>query len=250
MGLTIYYELACRDELEDSIRDKLTRLHDKAVTLPFENVSELEFMDEVATRDLKTEVERLGFGGPAVSLCVASCHAQNDALQKHLGENRFQSVEPECFFRFTIYPGSGCETATIGLSRFPKVIAVGDRQWSTGLSRWHWHSFCKTQYASNPKHGGVDHFLMCHLSLVELFDFAGELGILRRVGDDSGYWDTRDQEQLRKKLNDMNRMVAAFTGAFKDAIDDCEGHIQAPITGYPNFEHLEAEGNQARKRDD
>jgi hypothetical protein len=250
MGLTIYYELTCGDESEDLIRDRLTQLHDKAITLPFENVSELEFMDEVATEELKTEVKRVEFGGPAVSLCVASCQAQNDALQKHLGENRFQSVEPECFFRFTVYPGAGCETAAIGLSRFPEFIAASGRQWSTGLSRWHWHSFCKTQYASNPKHGGVDHFLKCHLSLVELFDFANELGFLRRVGDDSGYWDTRDKKQLQEKLNDMNRTVAAFTGALKDAIDDCDGRLQAPITSYPNFEHLEAEGNQTRKRDD
>ena len=61
MGLTIYYELTCRDESEDLIRDRLTQLHDKAITLPFENVSELEFMDEVATEELKTEVKRVSF---------------------------------------------------------------------------------------------------------------------------------------------------------------------------------------------
>ncbi len=246
MGLTIYYELACHDESEDSIRDKLTRLHDKALKLPFENVTGLEFSDDTATDQLKAEVQRIKFGGPAVSLSVASCHVQNDTLQAHLGENHFLSVEPECFFRFTIFPGVGCETAAFGLSRLSKTTTIDGCQWSTGLARWHWHSFCKTQYASNPKHGGEEHFLKCHLSLIELLDFADELGILCRVSDDSGYWESRDEKQLREKLKEMNRMIAAFTGALKDELGDCDGGIQAPITGFPNFEHLEAEGHQAR----
>jgi hypothetical protein len=33
-----------------------------------------------------------------------------------------------------------------------------------------WHSFCKTQYAGNPKLGGEANFLRAHLSLIELLD--------------------------------------------------------------------------------
>ncbi len=40
----------------------------------------------------------------------------------------------------------------------------------------------------------------------------------------------------------MNRIVASFTGAFKDAMGTKAGTVIAPITDFPDFEHLEADG--------
>jgi hypothetical protein len=42
-------------------------------------------------------------------------------------------------------------------------------------------------------------------------------------------------------------MLAGFLGGLKDALGqtaDGTGTVQAPIAGYPNFEHLEAEGQR------
>lgn len=246
MGLTLYYEFGLDDEAVDAARDVLEQLRGKALTLPFAEVDELKYVDEAETIELKQEVQRTSYGGPAVFLSQASCGVQNEELSRELGEDQYHVVEPECFLRFTIFPGDGCETAVIGLSRLPPTTIISEREWSTGLSRWHWHSFCKTQYASNPQFGGVDHFLKCHLGLVELFDFANELGILKRVSDDTRYWENRDVNELRRSLDEMNRIVASFAGALKDAIGDEAGGVQAPITDFPNFEHLEADGYSPR----
>ena len=134
--------------------------------------------------------------------------------------------------------------------QMPETTERDGKVWPTGLKRWGWQSFCKTQYASNAKFGGIDHFLRCHLGLVELFDYARELGILERVSDDSGYWEHRDGTKLRESLEQMNRIVASFTGAFKDATGNESGSVVAPITDFPNFEHLEADGRKPLRRDD
>ena len=42
-------------------------------------------------------------------------------------------------------------------------------------------------------------------------------------------------------------MLAGFLGALKDAVgqsSDGTGTVEAPIAAYPNFEHLEAEGQR------
>ena len=45
------------------------------------------------------------------------------------------------------------------------------RKIKTGLSTgWHYSTFCKTQYASNPDCGGIPNFIRCHLSVIHLLD--------------------------------------------------------------------------------
>ena len=109
----------------------------------------------------------------------------------------------------------------------------------TGLSGWSWQSFCKTQYASNPKDGGTENFLRCHLTLVRLLDHAWDIHLLERVQDESGFWVDRDAAALVKVVGEWNRHLAAFVGQFKD---EHGGVFLAPIAEYPDFEHLEAEG--------
>ena len=137
-----------------------------------------------------------------------------------------------------------------GLCRYPFRYTVEDRTGChkhivTGLSGWHWGSFCKTQYASSPKAGGVTNFLRCHLSVIRLLDHARELGILESVSDEGDYWEKRDVEALAKEVGEWNGMIANFVGQFKDKFGD---GVAAPITNYPNFEHLEAQGRDAVTR--
>jgi len=87
----------------------------------------------------------------------------------------------------------------------------------------------------------VEHFLRCHLSVVRLLDRARELDLLAEVSDEGGYWQDRDVRKLAEQVGEWNAMIAAVAGGIKDALDD-PSQVQAPIAGYPNFEHLEAQG--------
>ena len=95
---------------------------------------------------------------------------------------------------------------------------------------------------SNPAEGGAENFLKCHLAVVSLLDAAGELGILKKVTDESDYWKHRDRQRLVQTVRQWNRMIAGFAGKLKDS-----GYgVEAPITDFPNYEHLEAEDEKTR----
>ena len=103
----------------------------------------------------------------------------------------------------------GAETASIGLASHPPVVlhrediirrsADGEesgREISQGdaiefptrrRGYYSWHSFCKTQYAGNPRFGGETNFLKAHLSLIELLDLIKTARLEVRIRDDSRY---------------------------------------------------------------
>ena len=83
--------------------------------------------------------------------------------------------------------------------------------------------------------------------MVALLDEAQRLGILGKVSDEGEFWETRSLERLTKEIGDQSAMLAGFLGALKDAMGQAPGGagtVEAPIAGYPNFEHLEAEGRR------
>ncbi len=143
---------------------------------------------------------------------------------------------------FTVLLGEGCEPLRLGLCRYPD--RVPDHQ--TGRSRvvrrrgWRLAGFCKTQYASLR---GWEHFRRCHVAAVELLAGLSALGIEVEINDEGGYWPGRDERELRRSVDRMNGIVAAFAGAMKDATDEEEGGpVHSPIFAHPRFERLEAEG--------
>jgi len=66
------------------------------------------------------------------------------------------------------------------------------------------------------------------------------------VSDEGDFWETRSLERLAKEIGDQSAMLAGFLGVLKDAMGQAPGSgmVEAPIAGYPNFEHLEAEGQR------
>ena len=62
-------------------------------------------------------------------------------------------------------------TCKLRLLPVPDVVDPQKQNNDTKLKGWRWHSFCKTQYASDPRCGGVENFLRCHLCVVKLLDF-------------------------------------------------------------------------------
>ena len=155
-------------------------------------------------------------------------------------------VKPKQVIAFSTWPGDGCEEANFGLCRYPASIEVHGRQLATNLSGWCWSSFCKTQYASDPACGGAENFIRCHLSVIRLLDYAANLGILEKVSDEGGFWEERNVEALVKEVGEWNQHMAAFVGNLKDQFG---GDFVAPITEFPDFEHLEAKGRYLRKEE-
>ena len=83
--------------------------------------------------------------------------------------------------------------------------------------------------------------------MVALLDEAKKLGFLGKVNDEGDFWETRSLERLTKEVGEQSAMLASLLGALKDAMGQASGGaamVEASIAGYPNFEHLEAEGQR------
>ena len=215
MGLTIHYTLRAKRLTIAQVRKKLLQLADYARSLDF-SVSELI--------ELPRDGEPFCDGEQAVKLAG----------------DEWVFVPPQRGGAICVDPGRGCESATLGMAQYSAKIRHRTRLHPTGLSGWSWQAFCKTQYASNPRHGGLDNFLRCHLGVVALLDAAAQLGLSPDVKDEGGYWEHRDPQALTVELAQWNECVAALGGALKDV----HGDVQGPIFAFPNFEPLEARGQR------
>lgn len=136
----------------------------------------------------------------------------------------------------------------------------------TGLGGcWRFSSFCKTQYASDPKCGGIGNFVRCHLSLIRMLEYAQELGIqvdiddeghfgpahysddwreARAAGREPTYVDhpaTHNIKELVQQVGDYNQLIAGMAGLMRDAAGARGMEMESPIFQFPNYEHLEAD---------
>ena len=147
---------------------------------------------------------------------------------------------------FRTWPGEGCETAFFGLCLFPGTIVHEGKEVPTGWGEgWHYHSWCKTQYADRVSR---EHFLRCHRGVVAVLDAFRVMGVAVNARDASGYWQQRDLAALERSVNEWNGIVAAVAGAVKDALDDSAGSVVSPMFAKSDFERLEAEGREIMRR--
>lgn len=238
MGLTIHYRLQADTSDTGKTRELVSQLRQRALDLPFKEVGDL-----------------LEFEGPqADSDQVAKDDPHRWLLIQAGGwveqGNAHYRFPPTHLIAFSTWPGEGCEQANFGLCLYPSHIEVEARgrnqRLRTERKGWCWGSFCKSEYASDPNCGGIENFLRCHLLVIGLLDHAKTLGILAEVDDEGEYWEKRDAQALAKTLGEWNANMAAFVGRLKDRFGK---QIEAPITEFPNFEHLEAKGHdQAARR--
>ena len=233
MGLTIHYDLhAAKAKSKEEARLLVKKLHARAKELPFQEIGNI-FEAEGDQADF----EKVGKDHPNRWLLI-QCGNYVDHGQ------RSYKVPPGWLIAFETYPGEGSEPANFGLTLPPKTFKVDGKNVRTKLEAFTWGSFCKTQYASNPKYGGVANFLKCHLSIVALLDYAKEIGILREVSDEGQFWEKRDVKALAENVGEWNNMIASVFGQLKDSfgVDQLVGAIQS----FQNFEHLEAAGASKR----
>ena len=142
---------------------------------------------------------------------------------------------------------SGSESATFGLARFSDTgTDVSDQsiQRPSGIAHeYRWRRFCKTHYASLSTNGGWENFFKIHDGICRILDHAQTIGIDVDVLDEGEYYEKRDAAALKKEIERWNQLTAAFTGKLKDHLGRPDA-VAAPITDAPEFEHLEAQGQQ------
>ena len=251
MGLTIYYDWKARIDLS-SARRMIKKFRALALKLPFDEVTDIFEQDppdgESAFQPYEHSVRR-----GTLYLPRKRADGEEETVRVPARHALFFSVRVQ-----------GAESAPIGLASHPPVVVhredVIERN-KDGSERgrrlgqgdhiefptrrggcYSWHSFCKTQYAGNPKLGGEANFLKSHLSLIELLDQIQAAGVKIRIRDDSRYANHRDVNRLLRSLRDWDAIVAKFVGNLGDALGDESGALLAPIKDRPDFEHLEAKG--------
>lgn len=229
MGLTLHYKLRAPTHLTAAaIPVLVSEMH--AVATAMRRAGRVERVSKIAgnPEDLCWLGEWLQVPVPGEENC--SRGVEVPALRGHV---------------FTVLLGEGSEPLRLGLCRYPE--RVPDHQ--TGRTRavrrrgWRLAGFCKTQYASLP---GWENFRRCHTAAVDLLASLRELGLRVEITDEGGYWPGRDERELRRSVDQMNGIVAAFAGVLKDASDDDgTAPVQSPIFAHPQFECIEAEGHAA-----
>ena len=250
MGLTIHYSLSSRVRSLEKARELVAKLHSRARDLPFAEVGDIVELEGDACDFNKCHNE-----DPNRWLLVQAGQ-YIDRPTRDDAHHSYQ-VAPTHVIAFPTLPGAGSEMANFGFCRYPSVIEVQEeeryvrgqgfvrplRRIRTGLSGWRWSSFCKTQYASNPDCGGPQNFLRCHLAVIKVLDQAKSLDVLDEVSDEGGFWENRDVRALAQEVGDWNQMIAAFAGQMKDLFGD---DLESAITDFPDFEHLEARGQDTK----
>jgi hypothetical protein len=219
MGMHLNWEFHLPAESNaERVYELLTALRARALQLPFDEVTEIEYVTEIIAHPS-------GDSWTSIRDHVADC-ARVISMPNEL-DSRVGDLNTA--IGFGIYPGKRCEGATYG---FVKRAEADGRN-----SEWFWHHCCKTQYASVVS---WEHLIKCHTSLVALLDYAIELGIDVVVRDEGHYWETRDELRLIAEAEYMNKLVAKVAGAFSDAMPKGLAAGGA-IYEHPDFERLEME---------
>ena len=102
-----------------------------------------------------------------------------------------------------------------------------------------WSSFCKTQFANDPREGGWPNFQRAHLSVLAILEHMQQIGFKVRVHDESDFWKHRDLAALAKTIGEWDAMIAGMAGIFKDVAEANGQGFDSPVLGRADFEHLE-----------
>ena len=221
MGLHLNFELRLPGTApRPVIVDTLVRLRKYALQAPVAEVTELISIDRPWVQDRSALYELEPFFRHWTSILVRPIPDEPDA----------DMIGEECSaVGFVVAPGKRCEPAPFGFLR--RRDATGDRE------EWFWQTCCKTQYASVVSE---EHLVNCHTALVSILDRAIEMGIDVVVRDETGYWESRDTSVLIESVRKMNHIVAAFAGAFRDAMpQEMQSQVRGSIFEHPRFERIE-----------
>ena len=257
LGLTVHYDWKTQTD-SASARRMIVKFRALASKLPFDEVSDIYEQDPPDGKSAFVLYDHsFRQGGLYLS------RKRRDGAQETVHVRPLHAL----FFHVHV---QGAESASIGLASHPPVVlhredVIERNKYGSERGRnigqgdpiefptrrrgyYSWHSFCKTQYAGNPKLGGEANFLKAHLSLIELLDQIQATGVKVRIRDDSRYAKHRVVDRLLRSLRDWDAIVARIVGSLGDALGDTPGALIAPIRERPDFEHLEAKGINVLKK--
>jgi len=243
MGLHLCYELSLAAETTESEVASLVRaLRERALELPFQAVSGIVRLAEQDLHELP-RLNGLAFTRLEDVPHITAVFSRDELYARSFDADQCQR-KGEVFEAIRV-PADVTSVAygfgiSIGPGSEPAALGVAQLSLPTGaVSGWFWHCCCKTQYAS--VHGD-ENLLRCHCALVDLLDSARSLGFELQVRDETGYWESRDTQQLTAAVERMNQIIAKFAGTFTDAARKA-GHDSRAIGGeifkHPDFERLE-----------
>jgi hypothetical protein len=234
MGLTIHYKAKFQGTKKQLV-NKLTEIHSNCLDKPFEEVSEIksititkEIIDTYhfwqdyctypnnSTENLKKRDKALEELGADIGLVI------NLHVGDNLTENRQVVV-------FDTWAGEGCENT--------ELFFVKNKTNNT----WYAESFCKTQYA--------EHFIRCHLLVIELFDMLKENDFDVVVDDEGEYWETRSLEILAKSLNDYTGLLLAISDSLKKQFENSDYDVVCEIDKSQNIMIAEKDKTKTRTQE-
>ena len=233
MGLTIHWSFK-GPKTKAEAKAVIEKLRQRAMDLPFESVSAIvQFKGEAANFE----------NDPDGKHRWLKIQARETIWSKD-GRTGWD-VRPTEIIGFQIIVAPGSEPMEVFLATYPKTILIQDertrtpKRLRTNRTGWSGGGFTKTQYASRPDCGGVTNFLRAHLSVCRMLDRAKELGILESVSDEGDFFEKRDIPALVNEVGEWNSFIAAGVGAMDELVGT---PCIAPIKDYPDFEMLEAKG--------
>ena len=123
---------------------------------------------------------------------------------------------------------------------------AGGEDFITPAANGQWGSFCKTQYAHDPKLGGWGNFVRAHLSVLAIAEKMRKLGFKVDVSDEGHFWETRDFKVLSKNIGEYDAFIAGMMGVMKDAVGEKGLQVESAMDGRQDFERLEMQAQKGQ----
>ena len=130
-------------------------------------------------------------------------------------------MRPLEIVRLPLRAGEECEPTDLVLARYP--LEEG----------WSGAGFTKTQYAT--------HFVEAHLLVIAALDACRAEGILEKVVDEGGFWETRDLEVL---ATNINRSTGMILGVFDSLKSRLGVEVVSPIEASRNLMRVVRKGRR------
>jgi len=209
MGLTLHYNIEFNGTAKQ-LQAKLEKIRQACSDLPFEEVGEKVETVRITKKIIDTwnelqkkcshpnnsdknlakrdrEIEKLG---------VTTWQMTEIGEWKHEDGKHWRETKPTTMVSLSLWPEKGCESADLNFKR-RKGKFVCD-------------SFCKTQYA--------EHFVQCHLLVIQLLDLLKtESFVMVDIYDEGDYYQTRDIAVLAKNINESTAMISSILGGLQSA---------------------------------
>jgi hypothetical protein len=249
MGLTITYRFEFKGSKAELI-EKLVQLRSRFQDLPVRSVGDIVEIKRASLEFGYGRYQDERFDQNALGFMMAWTYFEETPGEKALGEiisriggtsniGRLSPQDKEQYLRLqeqvrsvfrrreerikrvgngvvlSVDVGEGCEYFTVMLGRFRES------------NLWRGTRYTKTQYA--------EHFVTCHTTVIKMLDLCNEAGILNRVSDEGGYWESRDLEVLAKNINKSTDTIRAITSAFKGPAEKQGFRVKAPIEKSANY---------------